>query len=58
MTDEELEALPTHTHVVRLRILFLHLHVIANRRGQTTNLTFNIIVWRLGVNFGLSYYGN
>ena len=58
MTEEEFDALPTHMHKLRIRVLFLNIMVLATRRGQTTSLTFNIIVWRLGMHFGLSYYGN
>lgn len=58
MTEEEYDELPIHMHKLRIRVLFLSIMVLATRRGQTTNLTFNIVVWRLGVHFGLSYYGN
>lgn len=58
MTEEEFDALPIHMHKLRIRVLFVYLTVMATRRGEATSLTFNITVWRLGVHFGLFYYGN
>lgn len=57
MTEDD-DDMPVHVHKFHIRVLIVSLTLIAARRGMTTNLTINLTLWRLGANFGLSYYGN
>lgn len=59
MTEDDDDDMPMHVH--RFGVDFgplgaLTLHTM--RHGESTRFTFSIQIWRLGVNFGLSYYGN
>jgi hypothetical protein len=48
----------THVRSMTLRLLFVRFAITATRKGQTTALSFAVVLFNVAVSFTLHYFGN